>query len=83
MTTRVRSKSAPKRDGLLGSFYARLRALGCLYCSRCQCFMYPDHVQHVTFSYGKVYNAPAVVVDFTGWAARTWAMSACTSGLGR
>ena len=27
---------------------AVLKKLGCIYCSRCNAFMYPDHTQHVS-----------------------------------
>jgi len=46
-------------------FYVRLRALGCVYCARCRCYMYPEHVCH-DWTCGKVYEAPPVVTVLAG-----------------
>ena len=50
-----------------GRFYARLRALGCEYCPRCRCYMYPDHSTHMGFSTpDKVFSAPPTTLVLAG-----------------
>lgn len=39
------AKRTPKFTG--SALTIALQRLGCTYCPICQCFMYPDHTQHI------------------------------------
>lgn len=57
------SKKAGATDA--GRFYARLKALGCVYCPTCRCYMHVEHVCH-DWTCGRVYVAPAVTTVLVG-----------------